>query len=118
MKSIIELLDKTDLSDHANGAEGIVLGEIPMEYETLMDDDFINMEDGVETADPNRIAYQSSDWLGTAGFFTGEQTLTAVLATIAECLANQDEGYCSEFVIPISATDRIYLYILIDTRPE
>ena len=113
MKATIEIIDSTDLAEWANGDDA-PLGVIPLEFGSVMDTDFLETMD----ARGRRIAYMESDYVGMGGFFYSEQGISAVLATIADCLANQGEECTSEFVIPISAEDRIYLCISIGELPS
>lgn len=113
MTSSIEIIDKMDLADYANSMNGIQLGEIPLQFETIMDYDFLLTIDGEEVASPDRIAYGGGEHTGSAGFYDAEQGLSAVMSAIGYCLANHEDGLFSDFIIPISATDRLYLYITI-----
>lgn len=114
----IEIIDKVDLAEHANYS-GDTLGTISLEHVNIYDVDFIcTDEDGLESPNTNRIAYVDSEYLGVGGFYTAEQGLSAVLSSIADCLANMEDDQFSEFIIPISKLDRIYLYVQIGESPS
>lgn len=105
----IEVLDSTDLVEMANGAD-VPLGTIMLEFGQVTDEEFL--------ADPSIFGYCTSEHLGGDWFYrTTDSNYKIVFSHIAECLVNQDEGTVSEFVIPISKEDRIYLYVVIGNIP-
>jgi hypothetical protein len=106
-KAIIEYIDRTDMAEWANGSDQ-PLGTIPLEYGQVLDTDF----------QPHHIAYVESDHLGVGGFYTQEQGFSAIFASIADCLANQADDALSEFVIPVSVEDGIFIHITIGDRPS
>ena len=117
MNTEIKILDSTDLAEYANAAD-VPLGVIPLEYGEIADEDFIETVNEEETDMRSRIAFVDSSYLSVGGFYHAEQGLSAVLSSIADCLANQEEHDLSEFIIPISATDRLYLYVCIGRPPS
>ena len=111
-KAVIEVFDKTDLTEYANDA-CVPLGTIPLEFNSIIDYDFIDTAPGDLVPLNRRIAYVSSDHLGFDGFYHASQGMDAVMNAIYECIAYQDEDALSEFVIPVDAIARKYVYIKI-----
>ena len=107
-QTFIELIDRTDLAEWAN-ADNLPLGTIPLEYGSVMDTDFGNHSE----AEGRRIAYVESSYLQVGSFFHADQGLSAVLASLADCLANQEDGDTSEFVIPLSEDNSLFVHIIL-----
>jgi len=105
----LELFDRTDMAEYANGHPKTLLGMIPLAFTEIFDHDF-------ETG--NWLAYSAIDHTKISGAITNdEQGLPALLATIADCIENQGPDDLSEFVIPVSIEDGVFLILQIGNRP-